>query len=926
MKKITIALTLAVITATSIFIWMRSDKNETKSCRTSYHEKEEYFEKGEFEGYKNFFDKIRGSADDGSFTYADYYKAREDAKSFAAAGSRGALNIEWEEMGPDNQGGRARALLIDRNNPNRIFCGGVSGGIWVSNNKGASWSPVAGSEDYSNLTVSCIAQAGNGNIYFGTGEYFGFFEASNVNGATGFPGGGIWCSTNNGESFSNILDPEYPANGPTSGSNFAFITAMRADPTDPNRVYFATNVTGTAYKGIRIINASTNAITNAGGSIVGTGQDVEVASDGTVHAIVNKKYFRSAAGGQSFVAVPSSSGLPQSGLSRLDIAVSPQDPNYVYALATNSTNAGDILRGIYKSTDGGTTFTTICGPSLANSPDWMPVTQGFYCIDLAVHPLDKDVLIFGGLDVYRYTTQSGAKKISNWNYSAISSQYVHADIHRFDFDPTNPDNMYVLSDGGVNWTSNILASEVNWVTKNKNFITTQCYSVCAKNYTGEILTGMQDNGNYFIDFTGNTSKFGRLIKGGDGGDVAVSTINPNILFAEYVNGSVERSSNNGNSFANFFDCNIDFAPAASSGGCGGNGEPDDGAPFIAQFELWENIYETNPLKRSKFFIGTNKALWLTQEPLNLLEIPTWFKVSKTSSSGGVLNGPVSAISVSKDGSIVYVGTEAGSLYRVNGLDTVLSYTNDNGSLTFSPDSFNITTTLINNFGNRVITGIDVSQSNPDVVLVTLGRYGQSSYVFKSTNANTASPTFTNIDGSGLPKMPVYCCIMDKLDEDKIMIGTELGVYSTSNGGASWTIEDNGLPRVPVLKFYRHFLGDQDNVILASSYGRGIFRTKSLQFTSVPEQNGFISTNNKLTIYPNPVQAECKVSFILPQSGDVQAVIYSMDGKEVKSVQYKNLTPGNRLENIDCRDLNNGTYIIKISGKGLNLASKMVVLQ
>jgi hypothetical protein len=284
---------------------------------------------------------------------------------------------------------------------------------------------------------------------------------------------------------------------------------MRADPTDPNRVYFATNVTGTAYKGIRIINASTNATSNAGGSIVGTGQDVEVASDGTVHAIVNKKYFRSAVGGQSFVAVPSSSGLPQSGLSRLDIAVSPQDPNYVYAMATNSTNAGDILRGIYKSTDGGTTFTTICGPSLANSPDWMPVTQGFYCIDLAVHPLDKDVLIFGGLDVYRYTPQSGAKRISNWNYSAISSQYVHADIHRFDFDPTNPDNMYVLSDGGVNWTSNIRASEVNWVTKNKKFITTQCYSVCAKNYTGEILTGMQDNGNYFIDFTGNTSKFGR---------------------------------------------------------------------------------------------------------------------------------------------------------------------------------------------------------------------------------------------------------------------------------------------------------------------------------------------------------------------------------------------------------------------------------
>jgi hypothetical protein len=437
---------------------------------------------------------------------------------------------------------------------------------------------------------------------------------------------------------------------------------------------------------------------------------------------------------------------------------------------------------------------------------------------------------------------------------------------------------------------------------------------------------MQDNGNWYIDFQGNTPKWGKSVKGGDGGDVAVSTINPNIMFAEYVNGTVERSSNNGASFANFFDCNIDFAPAASSGGCGGNGEPDDGAPFISQFELWENIYEPNPLKRSKFFLGTNKALWMTQEPLNLLEIPTWFKISKTSASDGILNGPVSAIAVSKDGSIVYVGTESGSLYRINGLDTILTYTNNNGVLSFNPDDFNLTTTLINSFGSRVITGIDVSTSDPSVVVVTLGRYGQSSYVFRSANANTATPTFTSIDGSGLPKMPVYCCIMDKLDNNKIMIGTELGVYSTSNGGASWTIEDNGMPRVPVLKFYRHFLGDQDNVILASSYGRGIFRTKSLQFTSVPEANGYKPEANKLNVYPNPVSSNCNVSFTVAQTGDVELQMFSLDGKLVKTIRYNNMIPGTKFENIDCSELSNGTYIIRVAGKSLNLSSKLVIIK
>src|SRR5699024_7994119 len=95
-------------------------------------------------GQKLFWTKIRHNEITGELPLDAVLQARIDAKHFEAEGYRGALNLQWEEMGPDNQGGRTRAILVDKNDPNKMYAGGVSGGLWVSTNAGSTWQRVNG--------------------------------------------------------------------------------------------------------------------------------------------------------------------------------------------------------------------------------------------------------------------------------------------------------------------------------------------------------------------------------------------------------------------------------------------------------------------------------------------------------------------------------------------------------------------------------------------------------------------------------------------------------------------------------------------------------------------------------------------------------------------------------------------------------------
>ena len=96
----------------------------------------------------------------------------------------------WDNKGPDNFGGRTRALLVDKNNSAVVFAGSVGGGLFKSTNGGATWNVI--SDPGANQSVASITQASNGDIYYGTGEIFLGYGGTGQNTTPNFAGGGIY--------------------------------------------------------------------------------------------------------------------------------------------------------------------------------------------------------------------------------------------------------------------------------------------------------------------------------------------------------------------------------------------------------------------------------------------------------------------------------------------------------------------------------------------------------------------------------------------------------------------------------------------------------------------------------------------------------------------------------------------------------------
>ena len=121
----------------------------------------------EHSGAKNYWRQRTGTFDSDEKFIKSIKKAR---KQIARVPKRKTLGLDWKELGPDNIGGRTRAILIDNANPNLIFAGGVAGGLWFSTDAGLTWSQTEPGDLAEVLTVNCIEQDELGYIYYGTGE------------------------------------------------------------------------------------------------------------------------------------------------------------------------------------------------------------------------------------------------------------------------------------------------------------------------------------------------------------------------------------------------------------------------------------------------------------------------------------------------------------------------------------------------------------------------------------------------------------------------------------------------------------------------------------------------------------------------------------------------------------------------------------
>lgn len=941
-------------------------------------------------GYAEYIHMLRADPATGLVDQNLVDQARNEVIARSKTQTKAALGLNWVQQGPDNVGGRTRALLIDKNNSNILYAGSVTGGLFVSTNGSLSWTPVSGMQGTlgQNLAVSCITQTDNGRIFFGTGATF---EGAFGNGGSGAIGNGVYEYVPSSGAIVPVITNSTAAGTPNNNSS-SFWSATNAIASYGNRLYLGTK-SGMVYadpNGSGVYPTSFGSWTNPmevlpGVPETGTVQDIDVGSDGTMLVSFGGKAYVSSQGDNNFTRI---SPTAMTGGSRWSGAIAPSNPNIMYMLRSNST-----IRGLNISINRGVTWTELVGPgvSTGNAANKDPFVQndgtggqGGYDDAIAVNPGNSGHVIVGGVQLYEWKQNGGSDlTLGSWLKSATlfesatNPTYVHADKHTIVWQ--NSTTVYIGSDGGIGKSSD---GAQTWQARNLGYNVTSFYDVSMA-ANGYILGGSQDNGTQLVSFGdfGEITPLGATeIKGGDGFDVAFSNFG-GIAYATSQFGSLERFA--GTSGGSFYDAFLSgiiagggqafhtvienwenrndmtsldsvilpFGPAGwviSQGDTVFPGETILAGDTIHYPSLTNNIPLTyivpadiiigtptdtikliDPLQ-NRFVTRTSAGVYLTRDAARFTALSIkWFKISN--------RNDIENFEFSPDGNHLFLGTSSGAIYRVSGLGLV---NNDDDQLAW--DAALTVTQIASGLGG--VASIAVDPNNPNNVIATSTGYTSGNHVYRSTTALTAvsvAGTFTPIQGN-LPKMPVYDAEVVYSDNDKVIIGTEWGVWTTDNAfsaasgaAVNWTDESgNGMTHVPVFAVEQQYLNSWEStnsaVVYLGTHGRGYYSSSDFEgiLISVDENeedlvsgDGFVAS---LNVYPNPLNNNGTISFNLNENVETTVRIYNLTGSLVKTIELGLTTKGEHTERFDASDLSVGSYIISLESGSERKVAKFIV--
>jgi len=907
-----------------------------------------------------------------------YNEARKQADAIKQNRASKSEFLKWEELGPNNVGGRTRAILVDKNNSDLIYAGGVAGGLWISRNGAETWEPYAFNEQLPVMSIGTITQEqdSNGLIYFSTGEPAHGQRSAWSGGFV--PGEGIFKLSGPDAMFEKI-ESTTPDDSNSITSQWARINRVTVSPTKPGLLLAALDIYGIR----RSTNGGTDWAVPDGlpeGAVDNEfdSNDVEFDATGTiVYTSINSEIYKSTDSGNSFELLndgvtADGEDISLKGTGRTEIAISPTNNNYVYVSFTHS--SGRIDR-IIRTTDGGQTWERIGVYDPQFFDPFGPNMQGWFDHAIAVDPKNPDRIFFGGVTLWSWSTTDGWRKLDNFGSISVNPYYIHADKHEFEFDPANPERLFVVGDGGVFRTNQSSEENPFFIPRNKNYNVTQFYGIGAS-FDGRVVAGAQDNGTSYIDYIGTSTQSANLIYGGDGGYSEISDIMPNIIFASIQNGGFFRSANSGESFGTY------LGPECTGA------EFFEGGLFITPYHLWEE--KTGDFKQKLFFYNRDFATYqkerkLYLDSLEMGEEPKYipFEPIKPKPNGIIYSGGskifaavdalnpsgvsdcfiigafreepddedlLSAIGLSKVGTTLWAGSTKGKLIRVNGLDQNPETDTLKRGWRFKSsgtlDKFSFTDKRYTNtfsdlpFAGEYITGVNVNPNNINEVVVTTGGFGNAANIYVSTNARSIEPVFESIQGEGgnaLPAMPVYEAIFDQINEDVIHAATELGVWTYRRSEQAWEEANEGIGRVRTLRIRQEDMNVQNcPVIYIATHGRGAFRSAEgarnkgcdvdlPRFVLDIEDYGIDEVKTTLNVYPNPIEDVAKVDFNLKQSANINIRVLSMTGQLMQEYNFGKYGVGNHSVEIEKGNLAAGTYLMAMEVNKMSVVSKQIVV-
>jgi len=917
----------------------------------------------------------------GRIDAADVLRARDAVARMVSHPGR-ALGVTWDEMGPDNFGGRTRALLLDTRDASHktLFSGNVGGGIWKSTTGGLTWKQLDGMDG--DLSVTSMTQAPNGDIYVGTGELFSTAGTYNVNMFPGKIGYGILKSTD-GSNFT-VLPSTVPTLVNGSEADWAYVSEIAVDPAN-GRIYAATN-TGLKYSDDG--GGSWSLAKDAAGEPLDTvSTDVAVGANGMVVASVrNWCYISSNGDPNNFVSqslryhvvtdttdtIINPQKLPMDSLCHLVLAIAPSDNNIVYAMTarvdnpmTQNTNDFGQLEGIYKSEDkgdtwrligpGGSTAFNVLGSFYVQDATNIYFFLGTYSSTLTVHPTDANRILAGGYDMWE-GVETSPEGYYDWTQKSTSmlstyQTYVHFCHHRYLFDPSNTTKCYIATDGGIFVTDDDFTT---FRSLNKTYNTCRFYSISYSN-KGSVMGGTQGNYVLTISGTGNSPLTAEQITLApttkqNGGYTEISMIFPNCYIMAKEKVDIRRSDDRGRNFSPVFltnsiaNSNAFLTPFALwesfnnvntrdsvSFTAGHNYAAGDTLVALSKNRQYPFVYTTqvpvvegqtirvpDPVS-ARFFIAVQNAVWMTKEVLDFTKECEWWKIA-------AITGIPQCLAYSGDANDLLVGTVDGKLYRIANL--ALAYNFDRADV--SSPSCIVSTTLVKDFEGRVITSAAFDPNDDNHAIVTLGNYGNSDYVYRTTNLLDYAPEFYSIQGN-LPDIPVYSSLIEMSGTNRLIIGTEYGIFTTSNperASTSWTAENAGMGAVPVYMLRQQRVSqwpiNNYGVIYAATAGRGAFKSSSFLGFGDPQKHG--SEQSMINIYPNPVNSNATVAFTLDQPSHVRLTIFNSNGKFIKTVEMNDIHSGMQKVTLGCQYLDEGTYFLQMVAGTRSASAKFIVLR
>jgi photosystem II stability/assembly factor-like uncharacterized protein len=690
--------------------------------------------------------------------------------------------LSFRCIGPAYCSGRIADFAVNPDNPAEYFVSVAAGHVWKTTNAGTTYTPVFDGYGSYSCGPIVIDPSNHNVVWLGSGEY-------NSQRSVGY-GDGIYKSEDGGSSWKNM-----------GLKNSEHIGRIAIDPRNSEVVYVAvqgplwgpggdrgiykTTDGGKNWKAVLTVSENTgfNDIL-----IDPRNPDVLYASayqrrrhvwtlvDGGPECAV----YKSTDAGATWNKI--NKGLPEGAMGRIGLAISPSNPDILYAIVEAKEDKG----GFFRSTNRGASW------EKRNS---LSTVSAQYYNRLFVDQKNADRII--SVDTWTQISEDGGK-----TWRAIGNKHRHVDDHACWIDPNNPKHLLIGGDGGIYETWDM----DNWNFK-PNLPVTQFYRVSVDNDLPfyNVYGGTQDNASMYGP-SRNTSAQGIVnddwvvTHGGDGFETQVDPVDPNILYAQSQYGYLARYDKKSGE-------ELPIQP-----------QPPVGEAYRWN---WDSPLIISPHKGNRLYFAANKLFksddrgntWTVISPdlsrqLDRNQLPVMGKIQSIdavakNASTSFYGNIVSLTESPLQENLIYVGTD----------DGLVQVTEDGGANWRKIDKFQGIPE------NTYVSCLLASQSDASTVYASFDNHKNSDfkpYILKSTDKGK---TWKNI-ASNLPvRGSVNTIAEDHINGKLLFVGTEFGLYTSLNSGNTWIQLKNGLPTIAIKDIA---IQKRENDLVLATFGRGYY--------------------------------------------------------------------------------------------------------